>query len=283
MMFRSACAAAAVLGIFLPAFPATREPFPLGYSMANAGTILQQKGISGREGFTPACFYADSFRYGVSLAGVDYFDPMDNLESSRIYQVAVGGFYSLRGCTAKLSVEHFDALGVYFEQEGALSLGTTLVPFVNPSVELCGYRAGLYQGGDPAQTHADLGISAMAPFRLAAVSFGCSHIPVKKAGIDGFYSPLTLHAGVHSTANAFGSQGIVCEADNDGGWKFRLSIGEEYWLFRAFAISAAFTTNPVIVSFGVTVAWKAAVVSAGFVDHPVLGWSKGLAVDWAGR
>ena len=72
--------------------------------------------------------------------------------------------------------------------------------------------------------------SALPRYRSGAPTFRS-----RTRAIDGFYSPLTLHAGVHSTANAFGSQGIVCEAENDGGWKFRLSIGEEYWLFRTIA------------------------------------------------
>ena len=264
-------------------FPASREPFPIGYSMANFGTILQQKGISGREPFTPACFYADTFRYGVSVAGVDYDDAMDNMESSHIVQVGLGGFYSMKGFTAKLSFVHFDALRMYFEQEGRLSLGTTRIPFVNPSVELSGYRAGLYRGDEAAQTHIDAGISVLVPFRLAAVSVSCVHIPLKNAATEGYSAPLAVRAGVHTTANALGSQGILCEAQNDGQWRFRVSLGEEYWLFNRLALAAAFTTNPVMISFGVTVAWRGAAVSAGFVEHPVLGWSKGLAVDWAGR
>ncbi len=280
---RAALAAIVVLFVGTNICPATREPFPLGYSMANAGTILQQQGISGREGFTPACFYADSFRYAVSLAGVDYFDPMDNMESSHEVQAAVGGLYSLRAFTFKAYIAHFDALSIYYEQEGQVSAGTTFFRFVNPSVELCGYRAGLYQGDDPAQTRADCGVSAMVPFRFAAVSLSCAHIPLKNAAIQGYYAPLTLRAGVHTTANALGSQGILCEAASDGPWRFRVSVGEEYWVLGKIALSAAFATNPVVVSFGVTVAWRGAAVSAGFTDHPVLGWSKGLAVDWAGK
>ena len=157
-----------VLAFAVAAWEATREPFPVGCSMANAGTILQQQGISGREAFTPASCYADSFRYAISLAGIDYFDPMDNMESSHMVLAAMGGLYNLRKFTLKGYASHFDALGVYFEQEGQLSAGTTIIPFVNPSVEVCGYRAGLYQGTDPAQTRADCGISAMVPFRFAA-------------------------------------------------------------------------------------------------------------------
>jgi hypothetical protein len=280
---RASSIAIIILVIVTTVFPAGRDPFPLGYSMATFGTILQQKGISGREPFTPACFYADTFRYGVSAAGVDYYDAMDNMQSSHIFQIGLGGFFSIKGFNAKLSFCQFDALRVYYEQEGRLSFGTTLIPFVNPSVELSGYRAGLYHGGDAAQTRIDAGISALVPFRLAAVSVSCIHIPLKNAAAEGYSAPIAVRAGVHTTANVLGSQGILCEAQNDGQWRFRVSLGEEYWLFNRLALAAAFTTNPVMISFGVTVAWRGAAVSAAFVEHPVLGWSKGLAVNWAGR
>ncbi|HUI91196.1 MAG TPA: hypothetical protein VLX68_03010 [Chitinivibrionales bacterium] len=264
-------------------FPASREPVPLGYSMATFGAIIQQKGISGREPFTPACFYADTFRYGVTVAGIDYFDPMDNLESSHMVQVGLGGFCSVKGFTAKLSFAHFDALRIYFEQQGTLSLGTTKIPFVNPSVEISGYRAGLYTGDEPAQTRLDAGASALIPFRIAAISLSCLHIPLKNAATEGYTAPFTVRAGVHTTANALGSQGILCEAEDDGQWRFRLSLAEEYWVFNRAALAAAFTTNPVMISFGVTVAWRGTAVNAAFADHPVLGWSKGLTIDWAGK
>ena len=275
-----------ILMVFVVAafvFPASREPFTPGCSMATFGTILQQQGISGREPFTPACFYADTFRYGVSVAGIDYFDAMDNMESSHLVQVGLGGFCSMKGFTAKLSFAHFDALRMYFEQEGRLSFGTTRIPFVNPSVELSGYRAGLYRGDEAAQTRIDAGISALVPFRIAAVSVSCLHIPLKNARTEGYSAPLAVRAGVHTTANPLGSQGILCEAQNDGQWRFRVSLGEEFWLFNRLALAAAFTTNPVMISFGITVAWRGAAVTAAFAEHPVLGWSKGLAVDWAGK
>ncbi len=283
MTFSRARTAVLLFGVVTLAFPATQEPFPLGYSMANGGTIVQQRGISGREPFTPASCYADTFRYGLTVAGTDYFDPMDNMETSPIMQAAAGGFYSVRGYTAKVLFCHLDAMGIYFEQEGRLSVGTSALPFVNPSVEVSGYRAGLYRVTEGRAARADLGVSAFVPFKRAALMLSCSHIPLKSAGIPGYEDPLTVRAGVHTTTNSLGSQGVVCEAADDGSWRFRLSIGEEYRFAGILALDAAFTTNPVVVHFGITAAWKGAAVSAGFVDHPVLGWSKGLAIDWAGK
>jgi hypothetical protein len=265
------------------AYPAGIEPFPIGNSMATLGTILQQTGVSGRGPFSPACFYADTFRYGVSVAGAEYFDPMDNMQATKIYRAGAGGFFSLRGFTAKLSYTHFDAMRVYFEQEGCLSFGIGLIPFVNPSIELSGFRAGLYRPDESVRSRIDMGISAMVPFRIAAVSVSCGHIPLRAATVEGFDAPFVVRAGVHTASNALGSQGILCEGQNNGQWRFRVALGEEYRVFDKLSLAAAFITNPVMISFGVTLAWKAAAISAAFVEHPVLGWSKGLAVDWAGR
>jgi hypothetical protein len=33
--------------------------------------------------------------------------------------------------------------------------------------------------------------------------------------------------------------------------------------------------------FGLIVSWSKSTASLAFVQHPVLGWSKGLTFDWA--
>ena len=39
-----------------------------------------------------------------------------------------------------------------------------------------------------------------------------------------------------------------------------------------------------VVSFGVTYAWGgSSPLTAAFTDNPVLGWSKGLGISWAGK
>jgi hypothetical protein len=275
--------------LIIPASGASREPFPMGYGMATNGAILQHDGISGREPFTGACFYQDTFSFGVTLAGVDYYDPMDNMSSSLIGQAALGGFFAprgaLKGFVFKTAYLHFDAMRVYYEQEGLLSIGCNLVPFVKPSLEISGFRAGLYKVSDPPpETRLEIGMSAMVPFKVAAISLSVSHIPLKTAHVEGYDDPFTMRIGLHSGKNSLGGQGIVLEMDQDQVWLFRVSVGEEYWLSRNFAASLALTTNPVMVSFGVTCALgKSSSITAAFNDHPVLGWSKGLAMSWAGK
>jgi hypothetical protein len=273
----------------IPASGASREPFSLGYGMATNGAILQPDGISGREPFTSACFYGDSFHYGVTVAGVDYYDPMDNMSSSLIGQAALGGFYApggaLKGFVFKGAYLHFDAMRVYYEQEGLLSVGCNLVPFVKPSLEFSAFRAGLsHADGQPSQTRLEMGASAMVPFAVATISLSVSHIPLKTARVAGYDAPFTIRAGLHSGKNFLGGQGILMDIAQDEVWRFRVSIGEEYWLTKNLAASLALSTNPVLVNFGVTYAWgRASSVTAAFTDHPVLGWSKGLGISWAGK
>jgi hypothetical protein len=274
----------------IPASGASREPFSIGYGMATNGAILQPDGIPGREPFTSACFYNDSLRFGVTVAGVDYYDPMDNMSSSHIGQAALGGFFAprrgaLKGFVLKGAYLQFDAMRVYYEQQGMLSIGCSRVPFVKPSLELAGFRAGLYHANDPSpQTRLEMGASAMVPFRVAAISLNVNHIPLKKANILGYDDPLVVRIGLHSGKNSLGGQGILMELEQDEVWRFRIVIGEEYWLMKNLAASLALTTNPVIINFGVTCAFDgSSSITAAFVDHPVLGWSKGLAASWAGK
>jgi hypothetical protein len=278
-----------VLFLIVPASGASREPFSMGHGMATNGAVCQEDGISAQEPFTGACFYRDTFSFGVTVAGVDYYDAMDNMTSNLIGQAALGGFYTpsgmFKGLVLKAAYLHFDAMRVYYEQEGVLSAGWRQVPFVKPSLEFSAFRAGLTRsGGPPPQMRLEIGASVLVPFRAASVSLAVSHIPLKTALSEGYDNPLTLKIGLHSGKNSLGGQGILMEMEHDDVWLFRVSVGEEYWLSRNFAASLALTTNPVMVSFGVTYAWGPSTsVSAAFNDHPVLGWSKGMALSWAGK
>ena len=273
----------------VPLSGASNEPFSIGYGMATNGAILQPDGISGREPFTSACFYSDSFQYGVTAASVDYYDPMDNMTSSVIGQAALGGFFAphgaLKGFIVKGAYLYFNAMRVYYEQEGMLSVGCNLIPFVKPSLELSGFRAGLSMVNyPPPQTRLEMGVSALVPFRIAAISLGASHIPLKTAHVEGYDDPFTMKIGLHSEKNSLGAQGILMEIEQDEAWLFRISVGEEYWLSRNFAAGLALTTNPVLISFGVTYAWGgSSSLTAAFTDNSVLGWSKGLGISWAGK
>lgn len=257
------------------------DPFPAGYSMTNNGTIIQASGLSGRQPWSPAAFFADTLAFGFSACGIDYYDPMDNFASSHICQAFGGVWFRYKGLVCKASYAYLDALGVYIEQQGFFSAATTVIPFVNPSLEITGFRAGLR---DNAREHASFvhaGMSVLISMRYAAVSLSCSHVPLKSAGDNGFDPPPTLIAGLHSRYSTIGAQGVSCELSKEGDYVFRFSIGEEYCFNKGFSVCSALSTNPFMLHFGLTVSWSKSTASLAFVRHPVLGWSKGLTFDWA--
>jgi hypothetical protein len=128
-----------------------------------------------------------------------------------------------------------------------------------------------------------MGLTLLAPFRVVAVSMGLGGVPLKNPGIDGYDAPLTLSAGLHTVYNSMGGQGVLAEFSHDAQWNFRIAIAEEYWLTKNLAACAALSTNPLLIHFGITVGIGGGSLNVSFVDHPVLGWSRGLCLDWAGK
>ena len=269
-----------LMALSLPA--ASHEPFSLGCSMGNNGTIMQPSGMSGRQPWIPACFFADSLRFGIAVCGIDYYDQMDNLESSRIRQAVIGGWYAQNRCIAKAAYAYFNALDLYNEQQGFCSIGLSVMS-ITASVDITGCRAGLLYGNDPPRTFLHAGASMLVQGKTAALSLSCSHCALKNAPVQGFEPPLTVSAGAYATVNRYGSQGVVFEMSREAGWAFRISMGEEYCFSRYFSLCTALSTNPFTLHFGCAVSPGRSGIALSFVNNPVLGWSKGLTLDYAHR
>jgi hypothetical protein len=259
----------------------SHDPFSAGFSMGNGGAIMQTNGPSGRQPWVPACFYADTLRFGFSVCGIDYYDPMDNFESSHIAQALAGGWYRYKGLVCKASYAYLQAFGMYNEQQGYFSAGTIAIPFVNTSVEITGYRAGLMDDSREHASFVHAGVSVLVPTRYAAFSLSCGGLPLKKATDNGFDPPPAVSVGLHTRFNGIGAQGAVCEISKEGDYAFRFSVGEEYSFNNCFSVSTALSTNPFMLHFGMIVSWSKSTASLAFVHNPVLGWSKGLTFDWA--
>jgi len=256
----------------------------MGQGMASNGAILEDSGVSGKDPFTSACFYGDTFSYGVSIAGVDFFDGMDNMSSLHIAQAGLGGFYASKGFSLKAAYSHFDALRAYYEQNGFLSIAYNKAPIVKMSVELYGFRAGLYSLDNTApQTRLEAGCSALLLFSIGSISCVLNHVPLKQANNEGYNSPLSIALGAHSAKNTLGGQGFVLEMQNDHDWQFRVVIAEEFWLAKNCGVLLSLSTNPVLVNFGIVCTIRSSAIAAAFSDHPVLGWSKGMAISYAGK
>jgi hypothetical protein len=264
-------------------FAASQEPFLPGYSMGNNGTIIQSDNISGRQPWIPACFYADSFRFGFSASGIDYYDLMDNMENSHIGQVVMGLWYCPGKLTIKGSYSYFNALNIYNEQQGFCSIGFHFIKFANASLDITGYRAGLSQYKNEHETFLHAGTSVFIYGSRAAVSFSCKNLSIKKAFSPGFEPDPSIIAGIYAYVNKFGSQGMTFEICKVDDWNFKFSMGESYCLFKNFYVCGAVSTNPLTLHFGCTLSYDRSGVSLSFVNHPVLGWSKGLTMDYAYR
>jgi hypothetical protein len=266
----------------VPSLAAVNDPFPIGYSMSTFGTILCANSLAGRQPWTPAAFMADSNRWGLGSAFVDYYAEMDNLPGEHFRQSAIGGWFSARKITVKSAYFYFNALNVYFEQKGFLSVGTACIPHVNLSAELEGSQAGLRRSLDERESMAAAGISLWIPWSFASVSLRCEHLSLKKAYADGFARPPTISVGLHSAANRYGNQGVLFEIIPGAQTRIRFQLGMEYWIHAVCGLNASLCTEPRMFAVGAVFRLPASGFYAGLVHHPALGWSKGLGMEYVG-
>ncbi|MBD3317171.1 MAG: hypothetical protein GF344_15400 [Chitinivibrionales bacterium] len=260
------------------------DPFPMGYAMENFGTIATGGGVKGRQPWVPACLPVDSGLYGFAACGVDYFDDMDNYQKREIRQGAAGGWFSLfHHVTAKASYTHFSALNIYFEQKGYLSVGTSVIPFAKASVELSGYRAGLLGIRDEREALVTVGASVWIPWSLASLFISCEDVVIEDAARPGFVPPTKLTLGMHTAAHRFGAQGVCLSIEPGEPTFFGFYIGQEIRLHRTIALSAGLSADPLMFSAGLTFVVPSFSAQTALVHHPVLGWSRGLGLEYVGR
>jgi hypothetical protein len=262
---------------------ATRDPFLVGYSMGDNGAVTQANGPSGRQPWIPACFYADTFQFGVSVCGIDYYDAMDNLESSHIVQVVSGAWYARHRLILKASYSFFNALGLYNEQQGFLSMGFKVANAISASIDVTANRAGLPDESSQRVQFLNAGASLFVSAGFAALSISCSHFPIKKALTQGVEPPVSVDIGLHTIPHRFGAQGVVCEITKESDYAFRFTLGESYFVNDCIALCGALSTSPFMMHFGLVISGDGRGIGLSFVNHPVLGWSKGLTVDYAHR
>ncbi|MBD3394592.1 MAG: hypothetical protein GF418_03110 [Chitinivibrionales bacterium] len=251
--------------------------------MTSFGTIIWDNGMSGRQPWIPAAFLKDSAGFGLAAAGVDYYDDMDNLEEHDIRQAVGGTWVSVRQFMLKAAYTHFNALDIYREQKGFLSIGTTIIPFISVSAELSGCRVGLVDDSREREHIALAGATAWVPWSFASLSLSCKNVILRNARRPGFAPPLALAAGVHTAPHRFGAQGVRIEIEPGTHTRIRFHAGEEYWIHGILGLGIGLATNPLMVGFGVTVSFARYGLHASLVHHPVLGWSKGMGAEFVGR
>jgi hypothetical protein len=259
---------------------AVREPFPMGFSMSTFGAVISASGASGRQPWAPASFCGDSGAWGLASALVDYYGQMDNMPERQIRQSAIGVWIHHRAIVCKASFAYFNALSVYFEGHGFCSLGTDALPFVNVSLELEGWRAGLRQSGAERDELLSGGVSLWLPWSYAAVSLRCRNLILRSASTEGFAPPLSLTAGIHTRPHRFGSQGVSIEVTPATKTTIRFRAGLQYQLHRLCSLEAGLSARPLMMGFGFCLSLPCSSLQAALVHHPLLGWSRGVAMEY---
>lgn len=274
-------AATALVALAAPLAAQLRAPFPCGYGMGSLGTIAWDGGPAGRQPWTPAALLRDTLRWGVGVSGIDYYDDMDNRGDADIRHANGGGWFHGQWAAAKVAVEHFDALDVYFEQLVRVSVGVTVRQVLSVSLEATGMRAGLYACRDERETVVTCGATLWYQRRHVAFMAQVTGITLEDAGHPGFAPDPVVRVGVHTARHRFGALGAVAQVCIREEPVLRVSVGHEYWIHPVFGFTLALTTEPFMWSCGVLFQLRRCGTSVSFVHHPVLGWSKGVAFDYA--
>jgi len=249
-----------------------RDPFPMGYSMASQGAIVDPEGATGREPWVSAALYRDTLRYGASVAALSYHG------GGSVSQYAAGGFGVVGPVVGKLSITHLDALDIYYEQAIGLSIGGHY-KYISYGIDSRLYRLGLY--GSPEDTRSSLSVGATLCLRAGRV--------IADAAIDGVTlisahaeeadAPLSVTVRLRTVRNRYGTQGAAVKITPADASPLRFVLAQEYRIGEMFAVSASIASNPTMIGFGITVDKFPVSGGAAVVNHPELGWSSGMAAD----
>jgi len=262
-----------------------RDPFPLGGAMMSQGAIVETEGALGREPWGPAAHYRDTLRWGASVAAVSYHG------GGSAARYGVGGFGVAGPVIGKLSLTRLDVMGLYYEQMAFLSAGAQ---WRSLSFSLDGemYFTGLtgrvpeapqFSAESPPRSRASSAAGATVLLRTSrlSVDIAAGGLTVLPSG-DPFAGPaLSVTARVCTARNRYGSQGVMARITPSDASPLRFVLAQEYRIGAAFALSASIASNPTMIGFGLSVDKFPLTGSAAAVNHPFLGWSKGVSAGYA--
>ncbi|NLW31631.1 MAG: hypothetical protein GXY77_09265 [Fibrobacter sp.] len=267
-----------VLTLAIQSLAALGDPFPVGYSMGNLGTILWKRGAPGQQPWIPSAYIDKNSKWGLSAGVVSFYGKTGNYRDRSIYRVIGGVWYCTPLMNFKLSFTQLDVFGIYYEQSVFVSASGSVFSLFDVSIEASAYRTGLKDNSEQVRTIGEIGSSFWFPLNLVSLSVSVDHYVIKKSGITGADPPLTIRAGIHTKLNRFGAQGVLIEIVPEFEKSIRLIIGEEYRIVRWLGIHGAVGNNPLMIGIGLVFDWKRSGVNAGLVNHPVLGWSRGFSL-----
>ena len=101
-----------VLSMLAPCSAFYQEPFPCGAATGHLGTLMYTNSEASGGPGVPAVYLTNEPGGGFGIAGVSFYDGMDNLHDRRIASVYGGGWISRKRWSLTLSTRFHDALGV---------------------------------------------------------------------------------------------------------------------------------------------------------------------------
>lgn len=263
-----------VMMLFAALTAGPRDPFPIGHCMMSQGAVVETEGVSGRQPWTSAAFYRDTLRWGVSAAAVGYHGV------GSVSQYAVGGFGTLGPVVCKAAIMQLDAMRVYYEQTFAVSAGSAWRSLTF-GLDAQGYRTGLYGQSFNTRTMAAVGAALHIQTNRISADIATQGFTVLSSG-DPESDPVPhITARVCTVRNKYGSQGAMIRITPVDAAPVRFVLAQEYRIGALFALSASIASNPTTIGFGISLDKSPVNGSAAVVNHPFLGWSRGVSVDYA--
>jgi hypothetical protein len=259
------------------------QPFLPGISMCNQGTVFSDKSGGGLEAWTPAAYSSNSVKWALSFATVNFYDPMDNLDGSYIYQVSSGVFLRIASMQVKFSASLLNAVSTYFEQSLYVSAGYSVSKRARLSIECRGYRYGIYNWRDDRRYVAETGCTGLLNFQKISATVQLEHIVLYGDKKSKENNPeFSISGGIHTKRNRFGAQGFILSYTPASAKPLQYRIGEEVFIFDWLGIHVALANNPLLVSFGLSVDFINPVAAFAMVNHEKLGWSEGVYLGLRG-
>ncbi len=265
-----------MLLLLLSTTAAANEPFSPGFGMTNQNTIFWENSPTNRQPWCAAALFGDdSMPVGWAISVVSYYAEMHSLTD--IVRVTAGFWYTKRRFTIKGAFSQLDALDQYYNQRAFLSFGLPLYPFkdIRLSIEMEQFRCGLKHTAEDENFTAS-GITAYMHKKVVNVVASCSHIVVERASDRSFEPPLTLGCILSTARHRYGAQGIGFEYIKEYKTRFRFSFGQGFWIHNSLGTFISLSTNPASIGLGIELLFPRLESGAGYVFHPVLGWSRGV-------
>ncbi|MBN1983450.1 MAG: hypothetical protein JW795_18075 [Chitinivibrionales bacterium] len=257
-----------------------QTPFETGFSMQNLGTIHYANSISSRQPWTNASAPVGPIRFTVGLSVVSFYDAMDNLSGDGLYLTELGCCIPVGPLTMKCAGTLFDALGLLRTCKGFFSMGYSLAPAIRLSGELQAQSAFLVGVAGNSRRGAACGISAWVSFGVVSVDVSCANIALYTTRHPTILPPFEVRFGLHTNAHEHGSQGVALHLQPLPHLQIQACMGYELFVHKNIAIHAGVGTNPFLLSCGITASLATMTNTAALVYHPVLGFSKGIGLEY---